>query len=76
MLMAGRQRVVTYDAPVLCVDMAAEGYEIWPCDECLPWHLEVFVDDDGVVTARAWHAADCPMLEELLLEGDAPEVVD
>lgn len=58
-----------YTAPVLSVDLAAEGWEIWPCAECLPWHLEVFRDEDtDEVFAREWHAAECPALQELLAE--------
>jgi hypothetical protein len=61
---------VTYDAPVMSVDLAAEGWEIWPCHDCLPWHLEIVRDPEtGDIAAREWHAVDCPALAELL---DAP----
>ena len=58
---------LTYSAPVGSVDLAAEDYEIWPCTECLPWHLEIvrdLVTDETI--AREWHAIECPMLVELL----------
>lgn len=67
--MADRPRT-DYSAPVLCVDLAVEGYEIWPCHECLPWHLEVLRHDNGDVFAREWHAADCPHLQQLLTADD------
>lgn len=60
---------VDYAAPMLSVDLEAFGYEIWPCEECLPWHLEVVVDATDHVLVREWHAAECPVLLELL--GDA-----
>jgi hypothetical protein len=43
------------------VDLVAEGYQIWPCHDCLPWHAEV-VQDDGDTLVREWHAAGCPTL--------------
>jgi hypothetical protein len=56
---------LAYDAPVAWVDLDAEG-DIWPCPDCLPWHLEVIRDDDGDVFVREWHAIDCPLLASLL----------
>lgn len=54
-------------APVLCVDLAAEGEDIWPCLECLSWHVEILRDPDGgMVFAREWHAVGCPALAKLL----------
>lgn len=59
---------LTYHAPILSVDLDPFGWEIWPCHECLPWHVE-FVEVDGEYYAREWHAAECPTLAALL----APE---
>lgn len=56
---------VTYRAPVLSVDLDPFGWEIWPCHDCLPWHVE-FVNVEGEYYAREWHAAECPMLAQLL----------
>lgn len=56
-----------YSAPVASVDLAAEGWVIWPCLECMPWHLEIVRDiETGEVLAREWHAVDCPALAALL----------
>ncbi len=66
-----RRPNLTYSAPVMSVDLAADGYEIWPCRDCLPWHLEVLRDDSGDVFVREWHAAECPTLVELLADVDA-----
>lgn len=65
-----RRRNVTFSAPVGCVDLAAfdddgEPYEIHGCDNCLPWHAEVLVED-GHVFVREWHAVDCQAFQELL----------
>ena len=60
-----RKPDLTYRAPVLSVDLAADGYQIWPCDECLPWHAEVIEDDDGTFV-REWHAAECPVLADVM----------
>jgi len=60
-----RKPDLTYRAPVLSVDLAADDYLIWPCTDCLPWHAEVVQDDTGLIV-REWHAADCPTLAELL----------
>ena len=59
----------TYRAPILSVDLDPFGYEIWPCHECLPWHVE-FVTSDGGYVAREWHAAECPALLHLLSQDD------
>ena len=65
-----RKPNVTYSAPVGSIDLPAfeEGgtpYEIWPCQDCLPWHAQVVVID-GEVLVREWHAIDCPQLQDLL----------
>lgn len=59
------RRLLGYTAPVLSVDLDCEGWEIWPCVECLPWHLEVLTGDRGVFV-REWHAAECPRLVDLI----------
>jgi hypothetical protein len=61
-----RRPNVTYSAPVLSVDLAADGYQIWPCHDCLPWHAEVVAEEDGYIAVREWHAAECPTLAEVL----------
>jgi hypothetical protein len=41
---------------------------IWPCHDCLPWHLEVVVpDDDEEAYIREWHAVGCRIWDQ-----DAP----
>ncbi|PRY13594.1 hypothetical protein [Kineococcus rhizosphaerae] len=58
-----RRPRLTYDAPVLAFDYPADGDPVWPCTECLPWHLEVVVED-GEVLIREWHAAECPVFTD------------
>ena len=65
-----RKPNVTYSAPVGSVDLAAETpdgtpYSIWPCPECLPWHVEVIRDGQDVVV-REWHAIECSVFQELI----------
>ena len=65
-----RRPNVTYTAPIGSVDLAAfnedgEAYEIWPCQNCLPFHAEVVLDDDGDVFVREWHAVECPQFIDL-----------
>jgi hypothetical protein len=50
-----RRPNVDYIAPVASVDLVAfdddgKPYEAWPCHDCYPWHVEVFVDpsDDRI----------------------------
>jgi len=62
-----RRPNLTYSAPVLSVDLSVDG-EIWPCTDCLPWHLEVISIVERQARVREWHAADCPTLRELLDE--------
>jgi hypothetical protein len=56
---------LTFRAPILSVDLDPFGWDIWPCHECLPWHVE-FVRVEDEYCAREWHAAECPRLAELL----------
>jgi hypothetical protein len=63
----------TYDAPVGSIDLAAfnsegEPYQIWGCNDCLPWHAEVIREDDGVIIVREWHAVGCETFRSLLAE--------
>jgi hypothetical protein len=61
----------TYSAPVACVDWPYDDDVIWPCPECLPWHLEIVKDPKtGDTTVREWHAAESPMLVEILKGSD------
>ena len=58
---------LTYHAPVGSVDLAGEGWDIWPCSSCLPWHLEIIRDPEtDFIYAREWHAVDCPEFIDLL----------
>lgn len=59
----------TCTAPVGSIDMAVEGYVIWPCVECFPWHVEVVINDAGVF-AREWHAVDCDAFRWLIATVD------
>jgi hypothetical protein len=65
-----RKPDLTYAAPVAWIDLAADEddgtpCEIWPCNDCLPWHIEV-IQEDGNVYIREWHAVDCPLFQDLL----------
>lgn len=65
-----------YSAPILSVDLTpweqdGTPIEVWPCNDCLPWHIEVVTDEDDEVWVREWHAAECPTFKELLGEGDS-----
>jgi hypothetical protein len=65
------RRNTTYTAPIGCVDLAAfdddgEPYEIHGCDDCLPWHAEVHLDDDGQVFVGEWHAVECKTFQDLI----------
>lgn len=61
---------VTYSAPIGSVDLRAfqddgSSYEVWPCNDCLPWHTEV-VRVEGEILVREWHAVDCPQFVRLV----------
>ena len=67
---------ITLGAPVGSVDLAAfdedgNPYEIFACNQCLPWYAEVIVhpEDGDRVGVREWHAVDCPDFQELIGEG-------
>ena len=55
-------------APVGSVDLECDAFAIWPCEECLPWHVEIVRDpgDSEHILAREWHAIDCSLFQELL----------
>lgn len=56
---------ITYRAPVLPIDLDPDGYVIWPCPDCLPWHAEVITDEHtGLVLIREWHAVGCRTFKE------------
>ncbi len=58
---------LTYGAPVAFFDLYVDDNlgDVWPCDECLPWHVEV-IREDGHIYLREWHAAECPTLTHVL----------
>ena len=64
------KRRVTYTSPVLAFEYPNDGEPIWPCHDCLPWHVEVIESEDDGVLIREWHAVDCPALAEQ--NADAP----
>lgn len=54
---------VTLNAPVAFFDYPPDGESIWPCHDCLPWHIEVLLDPDGSPRIREWHAIGCRVWE-------------
>ncbi|WP_405683062.1 hypothetical protein [Streptomyces sp. NBC_00057] len=75
-----RKSNVTYSAPVGSVDLAAfqdDGtpYEIWACDDCLPWHAEV-VRVEREILVREWHAVDCPQFQDLVADSGRDSSAD
>jgi hypothetical protein len=51
--------VLPFDYPYV------EGEAIWPCHDCLPWHVELFTPPDrDELWVREWHAVDCPIHED------------
>ena len=64
-----RRRRILNDAPVLPFEYLADDDPIWPCTQCLPWHVEVILRD-GEVIVREWHAIECANLLEAF--GDEP----
>jgi hypothetical protein len=50
----------TRSAPVLPFEYPADEEPIWPCHDCLPWHLEiVYHPETGAAWVREWHAIGC-----------------
>ena len=63
--MSDEKRRLHYGSPVLAFDYPNDGQPIWPCTECLPWHVEVIEsEDEGAVIIREWHAVDCSHLRD------------
>lgn len=58
-----------YTAAVWPIEYPAEGELIWPCSDCLPWHVEVVIDEEGEAIVREWHAAECPIHTEVDSDG-------
>lgn len=59
------------NAPVLAFEYPAEDEVVWPCNDCLPWHVEVVKDpEDGEILIREWHAIGCNVWE--VREGGTP----
>lgn len=68
------KRRIHYGSPVLPLDYPNDGEPIWPCPECLPWHVEVIDSElEGGVVIREWHAVDCSRLTDDADESSAPE---
>lgn len=62
----------SYGSPVVPIDLPAEGYVIWPCPECSPWHAEVVTDAvTGAPVVREWHAVGCGFVREALHGGES-----
>ena len=57
-----KRRRVYYTPPVIFFEYDRDDDPIWPCSQCLPWHVEV-TDRDGTTVIREWHAVDCPVFE-------------
>lgn len=56
---------VNFHAPVLPLDYPIADEPIWPCPDCLPWHVEVVVPDaDEEAYIREWHAVGCPIWDK------------
>jgi hypothetical protein len=53
--------LVNYAAPIAFFDHPQDGEPLWPCPDCLPWHVEVLTDPDGRIRIRQWHAIGCPV---------------
>lgn len=67
------KRRITFADPVLPTEWPWHEQDdpIWPCRECLPWHVDIRVDEDTQqVWVRQWHAVDCPVLAEIDDETD------
>lgn len=55
----------TMTAPVLPIDMEADGYVIYPCFDCYPWHAEIVTDPEtGATLVREWHAVGCKIFDD------------
>lgn len=66
-------RRINRTAPVLPLEYSLDDLGddvIYPCTDCLPWHLDLRVDDEKRMIIREWHAVDCPVLREIDEEND------
>lgn len=62
------KRQVTRSAPVLPFDYPWEaGDTLWPCGDCLPWHVEIYFaeDSDDAPWWREWHAVGCRFWDDV-----------
>lgn len=67
--MSPRRRNLYTDPVVPLEYPAVDDDPIHPCQECLPWHLEVVVDHpEGGTWVREWHAIGCVYVERWLAE--------
>ncbi|MDO4058029.1 hypothetical protein QKG53_14495 [Clavibacter michiganensis] len=57
-------RNVNYSAPVMPFEYEPDGESIWPCNECLPWHVEIVNNDVEGLLVREWHAVGCSSLKD------------
>jgi hypothetical protein len=62
------------DAPVLPFDYKPDGQPIWPCTDCLPWHVEVVESPEEGVIIREWHAVGCKVWDDN--SGEIPSTED
>jgi hypothetical protein len=61
------RRRIHYTDPVVPIEYPVDEDPIHPCNDCLPWHVEVVVDHpSGGVWVREWHAVECPFVERWL----------
>lgn len=60
---AAKRPDLGFRASLFAFEYPADDQPIRACMECLPWYVEVVVNDDGV-TVREWHAFDCPVLRD------------
>jgi hypothetical protein len=59
------RKKITYNAPVWAFEYEPDDQPIWPCHDCLPWHLEVVTDSpEAPVLVREWHAEGCPVWDD------------
>jgi hypothetical protein len=53
-----------YGSPVMPIEYEPDGEPIWPCTQCLPWHIEIILTAEEPLLIREWHAVDCPVLAD------------
>lgn len=64
------KRKIYMTSPVLPFEYPwSEDDVIWACNDCYPWHLELFRDPVGDdVWVREWHAEGCPIWNDIEAE--------